>query len=103
MIQFIFIILAVLIFIAIIGWPIWLIIWTFIQKKKTGKFPWKKLFIAVVVIIVGLFLIKTVSSQMLKNIGSGFGIESTEEMSLPKQERPSGGQSIKNLRLPDFE
>jgi len=87
MIQFIFIFLALIIFLVIIGWPIWLIIWVFIQKKKTGKFPWKKLIIAIVLVIAGLFLVKTLSSQVLKNIGDGFGIESTKEITFPKQEK----------------
>jgi hypothetical protein len=41
-------------FLLVFGWPLWLIIWGFRQKKKTGKFPWLKvLIIAILCIVLG--------------------------------------------------
>ncbi|MBI4990632.1 hypothetical protein HZB96_00890 [Candidatus Gottesmanbacteria bacterium] len=98
--QYIFVLLALVIFLAIIGWPIWLIIWALIQKKKTGKFPWKKLLIAVIVIIIGIFLLGAIFSQILKGVSKNFGVDSVKEINIPSNEKPSSG-SIENLRLPD--
>lgn len=63
--QYIFIFLALIILLAVIGWPIGLIIWALIQKKKTGLFPWKKLLMVVIVVVIVIVLAGAITSQLL--------------------------------------
>lgn len=81
--QFIFILFASVLFLLIVGWPLWFLIYIFLQWRKTKIFPWRKLLIAGLIIILGLFLIKSSSSLFLKGVGENFSPESVKEIRLP--------------------
>lgn len=74
--NIIFIVLALILFILIIGWPIWLLIWGLIQKKKTGKFPWIKFVIIVIIGVLITFVIRVSSLNLLQGTGNNYGINS---------------------------
>ena len=71
--QFMFVFFAIVLLLLLIGWPLWLIIWGFRQKKKTGKFPWLKFVVIFILLFLMGGLIKNVSNNFLNGFDQNYG------------------------------
>ena len=72
--EFVFVFFGIVLLLLLVGWPIWLIIWAFRQKKKTGKFPWAKFLIIFLVLFLLGGLIKNASSNFLNGFDQNYGV-----------------------------
>lgn len=68
--------LAVTFFIGFVGLPVWIIIYLLYQKKKTGSFQLKKLFIVLLITAVVIAILVIGSFIVLIGIEDTFGVKS---------------------------
>jgi RsiW-degrading membrane proteinase PrsW (M82 family) len=74
--TYVFIFLAVVVLLIIVGWPLWLLIWAFKEKKKSGKFPWKKFLVTFVILFLVGGIIRSLANRYQENLINDYGVES---------------------------
>lgn len=71
--EFTFVFFGIALLLLLLGWPLWLIIWAFRQKNKTGKFPWSKFVIIFILLFLLGGLIRNASSRFLDGFDQNYG------------------------------